>query len=507
MDISKKMILIVDDNAMNREMLSFILEDRCSVMEAKNGLEAISALQEYGHLIDLVLLDIVMPDMDGFSVLSVMNYNHWIQDIPVIMITSENAPSSVERAFQLGVSDFIVRPFDTFIVRQRVSNTLALYGRQRRLIDLATNQLYEKERNTDLLINILSYIVEFRNGESGLHVLHVQRVTKILLRHLADLAPQYNLTMQDITRISTASALHDIGKIAIDEHILNKPGKLTDEEYAVMKTHSAIGADILKRLTIFESEPLVKTAYEICRWHHERYDGKGYPDGLAGDEIPISAQAVAMADVYDALTSDRCYHKARSHEESIAMIRNNECGVFNPLLQQCLTDAADEIKEKTAAAIPTLRSDRDLKKLTSELMQHKDLSASEQVFQAFQLERQRTHFFSTVNRLIQFDFTANPPLITFNAEGIRQLALTSTTFDPYTSKDLHQVISGKDLQAIDQMMHAITPEDSDRTYTCVLHLHAQPEREYTMCFRGLWTADEPPKQVGFVGQVMKAGKS
>ncbi len=502
--MGKKKILIVDDNAMNRDMLSAILEDHCSVMEAKNGLEAITVLQEYGHLIDLVLLDIVMPDMDGFSVLSVMNQNHWIQDIPVIMISSENSPSSVERAFQLGVSDFITRPFDTFIVRQRVNNTLALYGRQRRLIDLATDQLYEKERSTDLLINILSYIVEFRNGESGLHVLHVQRVTKILLHHLAALAPQYHLTMQDITRISTASALHDIGKIAIDEGILNKPGKLTDEEYTIMKTHSAIGADMLKRLTIFENEPLVKTAYEICRWHHERYDGKGYPDGLKGDEIPLSAQAVAMADVYDALTSDRCYHKARSHEESIAMIRNNECGAFNPLLQQCLTDAADEIQEKTSAAIPALRSDSDLKKLTAELMQHEELSASEQVFQSLQLERQRTYFFSTINHLIQFSYTVNPSLITFNAEAVRRLALTSTTFDPYTSRELHQIISGEDLQTIDTMMQTITPEASDQSYTCTLHLQGQSEQKCTLCFRGLWTADEPPRRVGFVGQVLTA---
>ncbi len=503
MDMHKKKILIVDDSTMNRDMLSSILEDRCSIMEAKNGLEAISVLQEYGHMIDLVLLDIVMPDMDGFAVLSVMNRNHWIQDIPVIMISSENSPNSVERAFQLGVADFIARPFDAFIVRQRVQNTLSLYGRQRRLIDLATNQLFEKERSTNLLINILSYIVEFRNGESGLHVLHVQLVTQILLRHLAVLAPQYNLTSQDITRISTASALHDIGKIAIDDRILNKPGKLTDEEYAIMKTHSAIGADMLKRLTMFESEPLVKTAYEICRWHHERYDGKGYPDGLKGDEIPISAQAVAIADVYDALTSDRCYHKARSHEESIAMIYNNECGVFHPLLLQCLADSAEEIRKETAASMPNLHPDRDMKKVTAALMEHQDLSASEQVFQSFQLERQRTHFFSSINHLIQFDFTATPPLLTFNTEGIRQLSLASSTFDPYTSEELHRAISSEDLQAINKIMQTISPENSDQTYTCVLHLHAQPEQEYTLWFRGLWTADEPPKRIGFVGQVMQ----
>ena len=505
MEAHKKTILIVDDNEMNRAMLVGILEDEYDLMEAQNGLEAVTAMRQSGHLIDLVLLDIVMPDMDGFDVLAVMNKQHWIQNLPVIMITAESAPSCMERAFELGVSDFITRPFDTFIVRQRIKNTLALYGRQRQLLTLATDQLYEKERNTNMMVNILSYIVEFRNGESGLHVLHVQKMTEILLHHLVTMTDKYPLTSQEISRIATASALHDIGKIAIDEKILNKPGKLTDEEYKIMKTHSAIGADMLGRLTVFKDEPLVKTAYEICRWHHERYDGRGYPDGLKGEEIPISAQAVAMADVYDALISDRCYHKARSHEETLKMIRNNECGVFNPLLIQCLIASSDDIQEELSIVSPSTRTERELKKFTDELMEHEELSASEQVFQMLSLERQRTHFFSSINRVIQFDFTVDPALVTFNQEGIHQIGLTTSSFNPYESKVLHQVISGEDLRKIFDLVHATTPEQPDTSYTCNLKLGNASEQEYLLRFRSMWSTGDEHKFLGFAGQVMRPG--
>ena len=503
MEARKKKILIVDDSELNRAILAGMLEDQYDLMEACNGLEAVSTLRQYGHLIDLVLLDVVMPDMDGFDVLAVMNKYHWIQDIPVIMITAETAPSSMERAFALGVNDFITRPFDMFIVRQRIANTLALYGRQKRLMALATDQLYEKEHNANLMVNILSYIVEFRNGESGLHVLHVQKMTEILLQHLVTMTDQYKLTQQDIACISTASALHDIGKIAIPEEILNKPGKLTPEEYDIMKTHSAVGADMLSRLSAFKDEPLVKTATEICRWHHERYDGCGYPDGLTGEQIPISAQAVAMADVYDALTSDRCYHKARSHDEALAMIRNNECGVFNPLLLQCLVESIDDIRSELAVVSPTQQSERELQKLTGELKQHEELTASEQVFQSLKIERQRTHFFASINHYIQFDYMADPPMLSFNDEGVRQMHLSSSTFDPYDSKELHRVISSEDLLMLNALLHATTAEEPTLNYVCKLKIGDLPEQEYTLCCRSLWSDDTKPKYVGATGQVMK----
>ena len=332
---AKQRILIADDSAMNRAILTEMLGDGYDILEAENGLQAVSVMQSDEN-IDLLLLDIMMPEMDGFEVLAMMKKCHWIDDIPVIMISAENASSFVERAYDLGASDYISRPFDTAVVRRRVINTLMLSAKQKRLVQLVAEQVYEKEKSNSTMINILSHIVEFRNGESGLHVLHIQTATEILLHTLVQQTDRYNLTTADISLISTASALHDIGKINIPESILNKPGKLTKEEFDTMKTHTTIGAEILDKLPFQQESDLVKTAYAICRWHHERYDGRGYPDGLKGEQIPIAAQVVAMADVYDALTSERCYKKAYSHDTAIQMILNGECGAFNPLLLQCL---------------------------------------------------------------------------------------------------------------------------------------------------------------------------
>ena len=210
----------------------------------------------------------------------------------------------------MGVTDYISRPFDALVVHRRVVNTIMLYAKQKKLVGMVADQIYEKEKSNRLLISILSHIVEFRNGESGLHVLHIQNITQLLLRQLMQMTDQYHLSSEDISLISTAAALHDIGKIAIPSEILNKPGRLTAEEFEIMKTHSTIGASMLEQLPLREEEPLVKIAYQICRWHHERYDGCGYPDKLQGEEIPIAAQIVALADVYDALTSERVYKKS-----------------------------------------------------------------------------------------------------------------------------------------------------------------------------------------------------
>ena len=340
----KQQILIVDDSEINREILKEILKEDYRILEAANGEECLEQLERYGTGISLVLLDIVMPEMDGFEVLAAMNQNHWIEDIPVIMISSEDSDSYIRRAYEMGVSDYISCPFDAKIVYQRVLNMIKLYAKQRRLIRLVTRQIYEKERNNRMLIGILSQIVEFRNGESGLHVIHINLITQLLLEQLVKKTGKYQLSWEDRLLIATASALHDIGKIGIDEKILNKPGKLTKEEFEIMKTHTLIGAQMLDNLDMYRNEKLLKLAYEICHWHHERYDGKGYPDGLVGEEIPISAQVVSLADVYDALVSERVYKKAFSHEKALEMIRNGECGTFNPLLLQCMTEAQDKLK-------------------------------------------------------------------------------------------------------------------------------------------------------------------
>ncbi|MGO5543147.1 GTP cyclohydrolase IIa [Blautia sp. HCP3S3_H10_1] len=352
----KQQILIVDDAELNREILAEILHPDFKTMEACSGEECISMLRQYGAGISLVLLDIVMPGMDGFVVLEEMNRNHWLEDIPVIMISSEETESYIRRAYEMGVSDYISRPFDAKVVYRRVYNTIKLYVKQRRLITLVTDQIREKEKNSQILVDILSHIVEFRNGESGLHVQHIKTLTGLLLDRLVQKTDKYKLQWSDQYMITVASALHDIGKVGIDEKILNKPGRLTNEEFAEMKKHTLIGASMLKSLGVYQDEELVKVAYQICRWHHERYDGKGYPDGLKGEEIPIAAQVVSVADVYDALTSERVYKKAFSHEKAMEMILAGECGTFNPLLLECLKDIQGSIRVemKKAAEQPTL---------------------------------------------------------------------------------------------------------------------------------------------------------
>ena len=339
-------LLVVDDSEMNREILKEILGKEYQILEACDGEEALKMLEQYGTEISLVLLDIIMPKMDGFEVLAYMNRDKWIEDIPVIMISSEGSESYIRRAYELGASDYISRPFDTKVVYQRVINMIKLYAKQRRLIHLVTDQIYEKEKNNRMMTGILSQIVEFRNGESGLHVLHINILTQLLLEKLMRKSENYDLSWSQQHMIATASALHDIGKIGIDEKILNKPGKLTKEEFEAMKQHTIIGARMLDRLEMYHDEEMMKYAYEICRWHHERYDGKGYPDGLKGEEIPISAQVVSLADVYDALVSDRVYKKAYSHEKAIEMILNGECGMFNPLLLECLVEIQDKVRKE-----------------------------------------------------------------------------------------------------------------------------------------------------------------
>ena len=339
-------LLVVDDSEMNREILKEILGKEYRILEACDGEEALKMLEQYGPEISLVLLDIIMPKMDGFEVLAYMNRDKWIEDIPVIMISSEGSESYIRRAYELGASDYISRPFDAKVVYQRVINMIKLYAKQRRLIHLVTDQIYEKEKNNRMMTGILSQIVEFRNGESGLHVLHINILTQLLLEKLMRKSENYDLSWSQQHMIATASALHDIGKIGIDEKILNKPGKLTKEEIEAMKQHTIIGARMLDSLEMYHDEEMMKYAYEICRWHHERYDGKGYPDGLKGEEIPISAQVVSLADVYDALVSDRVYKKAYSHEKAMEMILNGECGMFNPLLLECLVEIQDKVRKE-----------------------------------------------------------------------------------------------------------------------------------------------------------------
>ena len=342
---NRETILIVDDMEINRDILGEMLRNDYHLIEASDGEEALALLHTNRTKIDLILLDLIMPKKDGFEVLQEMNQKGWIEQIPVIMISSETSPDFMKRVYELGGTDYIFRPFDMSVVQQRVKNTLMLYAKKKRLEQMVAIQVYEREKHNDMMLSIFSNIVEFRNGESGLHVLHIRMITEMLCRYLSERTKQFPLSQKEISAITTALSLHDMGKIAIAEEILNKPGKLTEEEFEIMKTHAVIGAAMIENLKQYRGEPLIKLAHDICRWHHERWDGKGYPDGLKGNEIPIAAQIVALADVYDALTSERVYKKAFSAEEAVAIILEGKCGAFNPVLLDALKELQQEIDE------------------------------------------------------------------------------------------------------------------------------------------------------------------
>lgn len=312
----KQKLLIVDDSELNRDILKEILGSRYDYMEAENGTQAIQILEVHPE-IDLMLLDINMPQMNGFQVLEHMRELQWIDEVPVVMISSEESVEIMRKAYDLGITDYISRPFDAVIVKKRVQNTLGLYANQKRLINVVVDQVYQKEENNTIMIGILSNVLGSHNSESSEHILHIRIATEMLLRELIRKTDAYHLTEAEIALIITASSLHDIGKVSIPEEILNKPGRLTDEEFKIMKSHSEIGASMIRNMDFPQDKPLVRIAWEICRWHHERWDGRGYPDGLKGEEIPISAQIVSIADVYDALTSVRCYKNAYDHDTAI----------------------------------------------------------------------------------------------------------------------------------------------------------------------------------------------
>ena len=495
----KEKILIADDSAMNRAILTEMLGDGYEILEAENGRQAVSIMQTNID-IDLLLLDIMIPEMDGFDVLAMMNKYHWIDDIPVIMISAENASSYVERAYDLGATDYISRPFDMAIVRRRVINTLMLYAKQKRLVRLVAEQVYEKEKSNSTMINILSHIVEFRNGESGLHVLHIQTATDILLRTLVRKNDKYNLNAADISLISTASALHDIGKINIPESILNKPGKLTKEEFDTMKAHTTTGAEILDKLPFQQESPLVKTAYAICRWHHERWDGRGYPDGLKGEDIPIAAQVVAMADVYDALTSERCYKKAFGHDKAMEMILNGECGQFNPLLLECLTDAGARLHaELSLASSGGSRRNylAEAQHISEVLLHEKSLPGQDHILRTLSVLRTKANFFAENARCVQFDYSEATGLVRFSPWAVEHMQVPEELHLPDEADRSGFAIA--DIDRIRTALRATTVNRPHAELSMLLPIDGEL-RWHHVSLCALWSEEIPPLYIGAVGQ-------
>lgn len=497
----KQKILIVDDSEMNRAILTGILDDGYDFLEAENGLQALDVLRAHRD-ISLVLLDIVMPELDGFGVLSVMGEQHWIDQTPVIMISAESDSMLVERAYQLGATDYISRPFDKSVVRRRVINTLMLYSKQKHLMRMITEQVYRREKSNRLMTGILSHIVEFRNAESGPHVQHIQTVSELLLRQLARKTDRYALTEDDIALISTASALHDIGKISIPDSILNKPGKLTAEEFEIVKTHAAVGASILQNLPMTQDEPLIQVAYQICRWHHERYDGHGYPDGLVGDQIPITAQVVSLADVYDALTGERCYKKAYPHETAVRMIQNGECGVFNPLLIECLLDIQDQLQREIGTPPEARNFSLAAQRISDHMVREDDLPFENNLQYRLAYEREKKTFFAPFAGGLQFDY------------NIRQdkASVSDYTADPvcenrtFTADALLRLyaVSPEDSSRLRDAAKQTTPESPDASISATVTVRG----EKTLCriaIRTLWSRESIRRMISVVGYVVPIG--
>lgn len=470
----KKKILIADDSPMNRALLLEMLEDQFEILEAENGKVAVELLSEHRQELSLVLLDILMPEMDGFEVLAVMNKYHWIEEMPVIIISAETSPSYIDRAYDFGAMDFITRPFNLAVVRRRVENTLLLFAKERKLTNIVTEQIFKNKQSSRLMISVLAQIVEFRNGESGLHVLHINTITSLLLQQLRQKENRYGLDQEKSERITTASTLHDIGKISIPEEILNKPGKLTSEEFEMMKTHSMIGAKMLSGLSEKQREdPLIQTAYEICRWHHERYDGRGYPDGLKGEEIPISAQVVSLADVYDALTSERCYKKAFSHEAALEMILQGQCGAFHPMLLECLREISESLKVELAVNSDHREEEEDLRNVADQLHDYGLLSSERMADQEY-FERHKVRFFSDTSEEIFFVYTASPPMLTLNKYGARRLGLEELLTEPLQEEKAEKWL-GQGRALFREKMAAASPENPDFGFSSTVSIDGQPQ--------------------------------
>lgn len=498
----KALILIVDDQEMNRALLSDMLETDYQILEAADGLEAMEKLEARKSEIASVLLDVRMPNMDGFEVLSKMKHDKQLEQIPVIMISNDDSPESVERSYALGAADYINRPFNNYIVKKRVENTIFLYEKTKSLTELVEEQVAEKEKNNANMITILSAIVEFRNGESGNHTLRIRIITEILLESIMKKCPKYYLNYSAIADISNAAALHDIGKIAIPEDILNKPGKLTPEEFEIMKTHSAQGAEMLDKMkSLVDHNAMFNYARQICRWHHERWNGNGYPDGLKGDQIPICAQVVSLADVYDALTSVRVYKPAYTHEQALQMIYNGECGQFNPELLEALQEVEDSLADKIEQN--SSKQDRlfDAQEISNEIIGRKD-ALSDRTIALLEEERIKYQFLAALSNEIILDYDISTDTITFSEKGNSELDLPLLLNNFSHESSQIRAISSDTLRQIEEKIGNTTPSHPIVREQYILRMPNGERAWYEIILRSMWSHDIVPKLKGVIGKIM-----
>ncbi len=494
-------VLVVDDSDLNRLILSKMLDERYDILEASGGEAALNMLWEYGQEISLVLLDIVMPDINGFDILRKMNEEEWmIRDIPVIVVSASSDNESLNEAFALGAKDFIPRPFNSTLVKKRVENSISLFSKQRRLENMVAEEIYENTKRSSLMIMVLSHIVEFRNKESGMHVVNINAITRAILKHLQQTVLKDELSDSEISDITIASSLHDIGKIRIPESILNKAGRLTAEEYAVMKTHSMAGAKILEEIPFGKEDNLMKVAYEICRWHHERFDGNGYPDGLTGDEIPLAAQVVGLADVYDALTSNRIYKPAYSHEQAVEMIRGGECGIFSDMLLKCFSEIAEQLPYIIANEEEEFRVRDDARQITRERYGKMNLDSTQQTIERLEFEQKKAQFYTSITHDILFDYTVNPSILTISAHGCHKFGLPSVIYHPLHNQDVLRVISEENIHLILDTAKSLAHENMRGRLEIRLN-HEEHEEWNRVVLKPILSHNEEHSFVGLMGVI------
>ena len=504
--MDERKLLIADDSELNRAILVSVLEKSFDILEAADGKEAIATLAAHEGNIAALLLDVVMPEADGFEVLEEMNRRGWIDEIPTIMISVETGGSYIDRAFQLGAADYVSRPFVPNMIRRRVINAILLHTKTQKLTGLIADRFYRRERNTDILAAILGYAVEYRSGERGTHMTNVSRITGLLLHRLLERTDRCPIGPEDIETVCIASSLHDIGKLLIPEDILTKPTALTPGEFDIVKQHTRLGAKIISDLPIYQNETIIKYALEICRWHHERWNGEGYPDGLKGEDIPIAAQVVSLADAYDALTSKRCYKEALSHEKSLEMIRGGECGSFNPLLLECLNDIADTLKHSAgaeAAAEPSAY--RWAKELIWKPDDSRQELSSARMTKQVEQELSKRRFFSDLTEEFWFEFTRHPDAVALSAGAARRTGLPRVIVGPLSCTQLCSVVSADTIQAVrDRLLRAA----SDETYLefeTELTLDGHPSL-CQIAIQITWASDEPGRFSSLFGRVLDIGE-
>jgi len=503
---SDEAILIVDDVELNRAILSELFQKEYSILEAENGAEALELIEQNGGRIKVMLLDLVMPEMDGFQVLSQLRNSRWFQQIPIVLITAENSESTALKGYTSGVSDIINKPFNPEIVHRRVENIIELYNHKRfletklqeqyRLLEKQAEKL--KKANT-FVIDTLSTAVEFRSSESGFHIARMRKITEFLLRALSARHEQYDFSEEEISMISDAAALHDIGKIAIPDEVLLKPGRLTPEEFEIMKTHTTKGCEILESLNYTQDEEYYRYSYEICRHHHERWDGKGYPDGLKGNQIPIWAQVVALADVYEALTGERVYKPVYSHEKALSMIVNGECGQFNPELLNCFLEEIDNLlmelrQPEKQLAPPSLP-------VSSKPAASQSETLSERTLRLLELERQKYRVLSDLSGDITFDYDAQTDLLTFSEKYTEMFGGSFQMQDALKVIENTDKILKEDKPIIWKVLKELTPEQPVGKMELRMQTLAGDFEWFEVLINALWRNEKEPECVSLIGKM------